>query len=924
MMTLRTLRSALAGAALATTLAALSAPAADWRLVFSDDFERAEVGPAWILKTSHGRPGGALAIADGKLICRGERGDAIFAQPVPGDVRIEWDGRYRTGDGRSMVQHALTLKANTYMGGFQGVTFVHGRNANTRNSLEFMGFRARLDMNEGPLPEEGATYHFEAAIEGRHAWMKRDGEMIMQGELPFDMIGQHFNHVMLSLGNEQMQVDNVRIYNKNPPAPLVRAGYDLPLRYTADGRAQYDGPDPEGVLAALLDRLQTAGLAAALADARALPPGPEKREALLLLTTDLLAADYHEVCKELADLLRAHPELEPPAAPGALTLAEAAEQTRYIADARHYMTRFPRSQTALWLLQRLDYRHPFYRKILLEHGRAMFWSYMESHDAQWLLEARRVLTELHQADPHLEIVRVYMGERVPWAPELARRVATLPAWAQTLRELHERSLRIIRWWGANRQHPNGALTGNWGDDVELTRSWGPITAIASDPEAVATLRRLIDGAWKTAEGGLELGYTKKMTDVEHTAEPTADTQPWLLVFDPAHPDALARNLLLLPMVRDLWTAFSPTGFRRMKSVYFTATEVMPDPMFRADVPYATRAFKGLTWLAARDDQPAARRLWLELCDGWLEATLRAEDGKLPGVVPAGVAYDTDRLGGPGPWHDTRINSVLYVFNRPNQLRILELLTLAYEVTGDVKYLEPLFRVLAICRESAGAPDLEPEAFSADWQRYQLARWGREGAYAPCVLRYRRISGDDQYDDFIVAAGGAAAYQVTGRVEDLMPRLDGLLEASAVDTSAGYQVALRYNFPMLTSEVQSSDRANIPGASTLYAAMTGASQAPSDTWTPDPIVTWVHRPGGFAALVRSLRHGQAEIKLLNFDPDDPVLSLRLWRLPLGRYTLTLTGGRPATQTVDLTTPGQEVRLELPAGQEALLSIQPAQP
>lgn len=895
--------------AIALSLAA-AAFGEEWQLVYEDDFERAEPGPAWVMI---GNYDAKLLIEDGELVGDGS-GVIAFAYPVRGDQKVIFTGRWLPDTGRSATQFGGLLKCSNFYGFLSGVGLIHGRSRNTTNSLEFLGWSGRITRNKGPLPEPGKEYTFEYAVEGKHAWMKRDGEMILEGELPFVLEGPPFDRIMLYANEKRIRFDSVKIYRKGQDAVPTRSLYLLPTVADSNGLLKYAGDDPDGKVAHVVALMHAGKNEKAIVAAEAIAQPQQKLDALMMLAQNMTFDPYLDVIKAVAAHIKAHPELEPDQPQdGALTLAEASDMA--------VKTLMPRASYTVgytnYLYHRLDDRHPFYDGLLFNYARAMLTGEGGVNPETKKAEGMRIIQQLYLRDMTNELVRMYMGERVPWGDAYVVRDTDAPRWACVLRETHARLLHVIEWWVTNRQREDGQLGGGWGDDVEVLRAWAPIL-ICSDANQIGRegMRKIVDGAWLKAEGGLELGYSKKTWDVEHSAEPSADTQPLMLMFKPDDPTYVERNMKLLPLTRDLWTKHSPQGHRMFISAYMSALEVDPGKDTRANVPYHTRALKGLTWLMWHGDYPEVEKVWLEIADGWADAVLREEDGKLRGIVPAATDVADGSLGsGGGTWFRPALNWSYYNWIELNTVRIFSLLTAAYLKTGDVKYMEPIFASLEqtlkyeprdgyIPQEPESGSDAPP---SADFQRYTMHQWQRQGLFVPYLRAYQLHSGDKRFDDYFASIvddpmlDSVARYQITGDVTSLIDSLDASVEEH-----------LRYNLPMWTSQMDRVDNLKrLPGKSTFYSLTTGALTSWGDSFWPTQVVTFSHPNTAWAALTRRVSKDGVDVHFYNFDEDDDNFGLQLWNLPHGNYTVSINGKQ--TQIINLTQRAQRVDLTLPAGE-----------
>jgi|GEM_PF-3739560 len=893
--------------------------AEDWQLVYEDDFEREEPGPAWVLIDKYD---GRLLIENGELVGDGNA-LIMFAYPVPGDQKVVFEGRWVEGTGRSTTQFAGLLKCSPYYGFLSGVGLIHGRSSNRFNTVEFLGWSGRVARNTGPLPEPGKKYTFEAAVEGTHTYLKRDGELIIEGKLPFVLDGPPFDRIMLYANEMRIRFDSIKIYRKGRESPIVLSDCPLPTVVGSDGLPVFAGDDPDGLIAKVVKTHREGNSKQALEDAKQIKDPRQKLNALLMLANDPMFEPYFHLCKEVTRHLKANPQLEPKQRKGALTLGDIARKMKTAIHSRSSQS----AGMASYLMARMNKRHPFYGALLFHHGRNVLLgeggiSTVKQH------EGYRVMHELFMRDIRNDLVKMYLGEKVPWGEQYISREPGVPQWARTIRETHARLLHILTWWATVRQRPDGQIGGGWGDDVETLRAWGPVLAICDANQPVrAAMKRLVDGAWKYAEGGLELGYSKKKWDVEHSAEPSADTQPLMLLFAPDDLVYVERNKLLVGLTRDKWTAKASNGHRMFKSVQMSALEVDDAPEARASTPYHNRAIKGLTWLAWAYDDPQVESLWLEIADGWVEATLREEAGKLSGVVPAAVDVVTGKLGaGNGDWYRPGLGWSYYNWDAANHHRIYGLLTAAYLETGDEKYMLPVFtslqQALAYAPQQGYEPPL-PEAgsdavISAERQRFELRTWRDQGMFVPYLLAYQHHSGKNTYANELrnvlqsKTLNPVARYQIDGNVDALVRQFEQSLEDK-----------LRYNLPMATSQVQrTDDLKRLPHTADLYSLMTGALKFWGDSFWPTHLVTFGHPSTDWAALTRRVSGDHINIRFFNFDTNDDKFALTFWHLKHGDYQLriqTETGEVLGTQILQIDQKRQVVNVTLPAGKPLQLDL-----
>ncbi len=872
-----------------------------WTLVYQTDFNSDDALVDWIPlgKTE-------MRIEDGKLILSGP-GKAMvqFREPLPSDQKIVWTAAWAPTAGRGIVQHGMRLRSNGVEATGADVWPALGRMRNTRNLIAYFGWEY-IARNNGPLPEPGVTYTLEATMEGRHVTLSVDGEPLLAGDMPFDLPYESFDSIYLSGNNSLLSYDSIAIYTKPPTQKEIPVTTVPEVKDTA--------------VQALLERL-----------------------------ADPFAEDYMEANAQLLKYLQAHPESDPGTG-GPLSLTEASQMMTVVADPRR--ARPHRMGRTIILKADLPQNHPFWAKAVLEYGRCLYWNGREQHNETVMDLGKADLRLLKERGYDSPVLAAYLGERQTWSPSHQPDTTGAPAWAVTQIETYIRILDIIGWWGAHRQTPRGDLGGGWGDDVEILRNWGTVIAVGqASPEAEATVMRLIDGAWEHAYGGLQGGYMKRIEDVEHSSEPTADTQPVGLFLQPDDSKYVERNRKLLPLVLDKWSALDPQGYRRMKSSYIGLEGAEMSPSLEGDVPYHTRAYKGLTWLTSLSDQPDVQATMLEIADAWREATLREEGGKLAGVSPAAVYWKTGQLGtgNTRDWYKTGMDWTYFDYNRNNQTRILQLLISAYEWTGDAKYLEPVEACLTRAREGDSLSTVpvapaDDEMPSADYQRWLLSQWKAKGMFLPLLARLSQGSGVHlgQPSDYSFGgkqaslkeqvAAAASHFQETG---DIIPVVD-MAEAAVADyqltgnpeavtavSQAYLDAALGRDFPMWTSEPLSTDRVYIPTANAVYTLMTGATGGWGDPLPPDAAVSWQFPSLDFAVLAHRTSRDSVSIRLYSFLKKTAEVGLSLRTLPKGRYHIRYQSpdGSESVQTVTHDGKLQWLYFNVPGRTESRIEISP---
>ncbi len=530
-----------------------------------------------------------------------------------------------------------------------------------------------------------------------------------------------------------------------------------------------------------------------------------------------------------------------------------------------------------------------------------------------------------EAFPENRIVRMYLGEPIPPENQYAS-VPGSPGWAVWQRESLERLTDIVLWWIDHRLQKDGQYGGGWDDDCEMWRHWVPVMIAFEHPrisEAQAFFSRAL-----LSQEYMKDGYTRRVYDVEHTAEPSSDTITPMMHLAPDDAEWRKRAMRIAELMETLWTGRNERGFLQFKSTYFGAQRVEGDPIRACDTPYHVRAIEPalVLWLRTGDERLA--KLFTAWMDTWVDATARAERGKPAGIIPAAIRWPRGETAGPGDnWWDPRHHGEPRLYEWPSAVRkMTDALLLTYHMTGDQRYLEPLRSMAAIRLESLvnSTRELPPQG-SRLWCGRKL------GFLASTLAKYRLLTGSDEFDELL-----ARDYRAATAEEDdpQRPQLAKSLRRTAD--------ALAVNFPGRTVEVRWTDRvfalARLFGDDMLFPQAVPACNKRPDlpllyaTATGDrgdflvfPLnaVRWLTEPRDVAALVTDRGSDRFSAELFHFGEDPRSMGAELYLLKSGRYTFALADDRGETTipSTPFTVDGPRTRIafELPPRKRCVLRI-----
>jgi len=556
---------------------------------------------------------------------------------------------------------------------------------------------------------------------------------------------------------------------------------------------------------------------------------------------------------------------------------------------------FDRFHAAIdWLEQILaDPSDPLYTRSLYLLGKIHYWLDKEQDIPSSRRIARQYFDQLHAIFPNHPTLNMYRGEQVPYALPQEVDTSGAPRWAILQKEAIERMTHIIHWWVDSMQAENGELGGKYGDDVEILRWWLPAVLGADDDKARLGYKRLADGVWNS--GKLEQGYSRKLEDVEHAAELIRDSHPLMLILAYGDPVYVERCMVGMQHLDSLWTGITPLGHRHFKSAYFSATEMWQQEPYGVDVPMNARATLTGLWAAWYNRNPKLIRLFTEWGKAWVYAAQQTTKDKPKGIIPAAVRFDNNEIGGySNNWYHPNLGWTYYNWEHMSGIHELFYQMLGmYHITQNDSLLIPYHNVLE--RVATYQPQLSRgklDIGSESWVNQYLAQ---DTKLISLGLNLEL----PQYEALIAERGNAYAQYLLKKDPTLIE--NGLEEALST---------LRYNLPLYTSEVKFTDRVYVQGDELLTGMYTG--HIGSGFEFPFLQVSWENTGTQVAVLVEQASDSALDISIHNFDTQRKI-GMRTWRLPQGKYALSLrskdSGAIVQTDTIHIAERGQLTPIEL---------------
>ena len=304
------------------------------------------------------------------------------------------------------------------------------------------------------------------------------------------------------------------------------------------------------------------------------------------------------------------------------------------------------------------------------------------------------------------------------------------------------------------------------------------------------------------------------------------------------------------------------------------------------------------------------------------------------MIPAAIRWPSGEPAGPGEnWWDPRHHDEPTLYQWPSAVsKMTDAMLLAYHMTGNERYLEPLRSMAAIRLESLKHSGTEPPApGSRLWCGRKLGFSVRHAGQVQAVdrtRRVRRLAGPRRPHASRSTRPIRTARGWPSRSARRPRRWRSIFPAERarfVGPIACSPVARLFGPDMLFAEAKPACNRR-PDLALLYATATG--DRGQFLVFPLNAVRWLTEPRDVAALVLDRGNDRFSAELFHFGERPRPMAAELYLLKPGRYTFTLVDDAqqpivaPAPFTVE--GPRTQIRFELPARKRCVLRVVAAEP
>ena len=350
----------------------------------------------------------------------------------------------------------------------------------------------------------------------------------------------------------------------------------------------------------------------------------------------------------------------------------------------------------------------------------------------------------------------------------------------------------------------------------------------------------------------------------------------LLTPEQAYPEYVPQIERLMAASRylDFWTAVNSVGRRQFKSYMFNTKQIWDDPPFDVDHPYCPLAMVAGGHLLWYTHSPKVAEIFLEEAESWAAGCLSTDGGKSAGAIPKEIRFRDSQVNPYAPYPTNPILQKRNTLYRGGAgAYIVEyFLRGAYALTGEDRF----GRVLELWTPSDDRKITDAQRVLEQFT--DSVDPEREGAWSA------RQNETTLYQ----------AWQATGDRTWLVEELKEVVRQ---------QIRNRW---LLTEAEPYTDRIPLPGRELLSRMFLG-DWTSGKSHVPGHWVSWEGGGLDYAALILDAKPDHLKALVHSFHEREQPMMMRVWRLPHGRYDLSIGIDRDGDERPDEQIRREEKRL-----------------
>jgi hypothetical protein len=288
------------------------------------------------------------------------------------------------------------------------------------------------------------------------------------------------------------------------------------------------------------------------------------------------------------------------------------------------------------------------------------------------------ISDLLRVDPTNDLGRKYWydankgQEKPPYTQPVVP--ANTPAWAWLQVKDLDYFKRFVNWYIDNRQISNGEFGGGLSDDSDLTDIFPGLVFMGAKPEKITnSVDKELEATYN--QGLWDHGLASGQYDELHSYEDGINVLGQMMLLKFGSPKEIERAMVTAKRLEWL-SGINSAGHRHIRSSYFNGSKMSEDGVWGVSKPRGYFVFQPALSLVLFNGAPETKKMLIEMADGLLAHRKQGPSGRWSTTSSIVFKTDQDVTGGLGaagggggaPWF---------------------IMWAAYQWTGDKKYLQPL-------------------------------------------------------------------------------------------------------------------------------------------------------------------------------------------------------------------------------------------